>query len=352
MSTLVQSPTLSEGSGTSGHGYPLASPISEGDFKPVHSNYVPAQQEKHFQLIDFNSKGDLVLGCSSLNTRFWTGSLWYYRSDKEPTQVTDPDQCLTGVDLETGVFDARFLRDDQMVVGLDSGGVTMVTLTREEDGDRLTHHLEHHQATVEHDDILTGLDIWKSDATVATCGLDKKVIVYNAALAPVHVYHPAHAGTVTGISCCQSSPHVLATCSRDVDTSVRIWDTREEKPATTIGSWPDCPPSHLTWVGDDKLLVGSLNGQVSLVDVKNHNVLTSVSVGNRPVYRQRLSPCGNKLAVAMDDAVVSVLKISDGSLETLMSETQHGDFVRGLAWKDTNTLWSAGWDHAVIQYTL
>ena len=70
------------------------------------------------------------------------------------------------------------------------------------------------------------------------------------------------------------------------------------------------------------------------------------------IFRQRLSPCGNKLAVAMDDAVVSVLKISDGSLETLMSETQHGDFVRGLAWKDTNTLWSAGWDHAVIQYTL
>jgi len=350
MTTLVQSPTLSEGSGTSG--YPPASPISEGDFKPVHSNYVPVQQEKHFQLIDFNSKGDVVLGCSSLNTRFWTGSLWYYRSDKEPNQVTDPEQCLTGVDVETGVFDARFLRDDQMVVGLDSGGVTMVTLTREEDDDRVTHHLEHHQATVEHDDTLTGLDIWTSDATVATCGLDKKVIVYNAALAPVHVYHPAHAGHVSDISCCQSSPHVFATCSRDVDTSVRIWDTRQSKPAKTIGSWPEFPPNHLTWVGEDKLLVGSLNGHVSLLDIKSGQNVTSVSVGNRPVYRQRLSPCGTKLAVAMDDAVVSVLKISDDSLEILMSQTQHGDFVRGLAWKNSNTLWSAGWDHAVIQYSL
>ena len=73
--------------------------------------------EKHLQFLDFNRNGDLILGSSSLNTRYWTGSLWYYKSGTEPSDVTNPEMCVTGVDMETGVLDGRFVRDDQVGSG-------------------------------------------------------------------------------------------------------------------------------------------------------------------------------------------------------------------------------------------
>ena len=343
---------------------PLTSPVSEvilelykklSDnclLQGVISNYVPAQQQKHLQFLDFNSAGDLVLGCSSLNTRYWTGSLWYYRAGASPAEVTNPEKCLTGVDLETGVVDGRFVRPDQVVVGLDSG-VSMVTLSREEDGDRVTHHLEQHSPAMEHDDILTGLDTWARDCTLATAGADSRLCVYNSALALVHSYHPAHAGHVSGVACCQESSHVLASCSRGVDSSVRVWDTRQPRPASTVAALPDSPPSCVAWAGDSRLVVGGLGGQLRLLDTRRPGPsLASLAVMDRPVRVLRLAPGGDKLAVAGDDAVVTVVRLAGDTAEVARVAAEHGDMVRGLAWSGPDTLWSAAWDQTVAKYDL
>ena len=84
----------------------------------MHSNYVPAQQQKHLQFLDFNKAGDLIMGCSSLNTRYMTGSLWYYKAGTSAGAVTNPEACLTGVDTEAGVMDGMFVRDDQAWVNI------------------------------------------------------------------------------------------------------------------------------------------------------------------------------------------------------------------------------------------
>ena len=65
----------------------------------IHSNYVPAQVDRHLETIVFTSSGDLILGASSLTGRYWTGSLWYYR---EPEKAPDPGLSLTGTDIESG----------------------------------------------------------------------------------------------------------------------------------------------------------------------------------------------------------------------------------------------------------
>ena len=245
----------------------------------------------------------------------------------------------------------------QIVVGLDSGAVVMVTLTKEEDGDRIIHHLEQfspHMDGAQHDDMLTGLDTWTRDSSVATCGLDNRVCVYNPALTPVHVYSPVHEGHVVDISCNQNNTHVFATCSRNVDTCVRVWDTRQPKPARTVTRLPDtCPPSSVAWVGDNKLVVGTMTGHVYLVDTDTCTMSLDTCVGDRPVYKLRVSPDNNKVAVAMDDAVVNVVKINGDNLEILMNkDTCHRDYVRGLAWSDPSTLWSAAWDHSVVKHKL
>ena len=64
------------------------------------------------------------------------------------------------------------VHDKQMVLGLDSGGVVMVNLTKEQDGDIIIYYLEQQTPAVEHEDILTGLDLWEMDGSVATVGAD------------------------------------------------------------------------------------------------------------------------------------------------------------------------------------
>ena len=198
--------------------------IQEGPLTAVHSNYVPAQMEKHLQFLDFNTSGDFIVGASSLTTRYWSGSIWYYKQGVVEEDVTNPEMCLTGVDLETDVLDGRFVQEKQVVLGLDSGGVVMVTLTKEQDGDRVTHYLEQQTAVVEHDDILTGLDVWENDYSVATVGADQRLNIFSPSLALVHSFHPAHARLITSVAC-SSMTSILATASRE--GTVRVWDTRQ-----------------------------------------------------------------------------------------------------------------------------
>jgi len=98
----------------------------------VHSNYVPAQMERHLECVEFSPGGHLLLATSALNTRYWTGQLWYYTAPaaEDAAACTDPSKCLTGQEMETGVVAARFLTEHQLVVGLDSGALVLVNLTR------------------------------------------------------------------------------------------------------------------------------------------------------------------------------------------------------------------------------
>jgi len=323
--------------------------LAEGSLKTVHSNYVPTQLEKHLQFIDFNANGDFVVGSSSLHTRYWTGSLWYYKAGTEPSNVTNPENCVTGVDMETGVMDARFVKEDSVVVGLDSGGVAMMTLTRDQDGDNVTSYLEQGVGAMEHDDMLTGMDTWSRGGALATCGLDNRLCVYSPSLALLHSYTPVHTGHVTSVSCDQTRDNVLATCSRDGDTCVRLWDTRASKPASTVMTDAKNPPSCVQWLRDNILIVGDMTGNVSVLDIRSRDSVTRVSVGDRPVFRLRSR--GDLVAVCLNDAVVSVLKLtSDTTMDTVLSETKHTDFVRGLAWRDDHCLWSVGWDKTVQTY--
>jgi len=325
------------------------SPISEGHLTTVLSNYVPSHVEKHLQFLDFNSLGELFLGTSSLNTRFWTGALWYYGAGIEPEKI-DSNSCKTGLHTQTGVLDGRFLKDDLVVVGLDNGGIQVVRLTSEEEGGEVRYYLEEQSPVVEHDDLLTGLDTW-TDGSLATAGADNRICVWDLNTALAHSYSSAHSGLLSDLGCHLTNTRLLSSCSSRVDTAVRIWDTREARAATTIARLEQ-GPTCVTWLGENSLLVGCVTGELLMLDTRTGNILSTVTNNNRPVYRARLSPSSTRLAVCYDDVMVDVLKVTEGKMELELSETKHRDFVRGLAWRDDSTLWSAGWDQTVNRYNL
>ena len=87
----------------------------------------------------------------------------YYSADtlQQCENVTNPAKCLTATDTDTGVVAgryvfqsdqgssetrniliSRFIGQTHMVVGQDSGALVLVNLTKERDGDTLTHYLE------------------------------------------------------------------------------------------------------------------------------------------------------------------------------------------------------------------
>lgn len=317
----------------------------------VHSNYVPAQMDRHLECVEFSPGGHLLLAASSLNTRYWTGQLWYYTAPtaEDAVTCTDPSKCLTGQEMETGVVAARFLSAHQLVVGLDSGALVLVNLTREREGGRETHYLETQAPVVEHDDQLTGLDLWGEGGAAlgASVGADLRVVVWSRELVKVHSYSPAHSRTITGVACSPSSPHLLATSGQEGE--VKLWDTRAARPCTTLHRAPASPPSTLTWAGD-RLVVGTRCGSLSLLDPRSPATpLSTAQFFDREVRRLRWSATG-RLAVTADDAVVKVVEVGEGSIVERYTDTRHTDYVRGVGWRGEE-LWTGGWDGKVLVHT-
>lgn len=327
-------------------------PVSESQLKRVHSNYVPSQMEKHIEFLDFSNSGDLILGTSSLVTRYWIGQLWYYSADTlQPCEnVTNPAKCLTATDIDTGVVAGRFIGQNHMVVGQDSGALVLVNLTKERDGDTLTHYLETQAPVTEHEDQLTGLDIWEGankTFTAATVGQDLRLCVWGSQLELAHSYSPAHTRLISGVSCSPDDPHIVATAAQD--GLVKIWDTRVEKPCSTVHRSSTSPPSTLTWAGE-KLLVGTRCGALSLLDPKTPlaEPLSTGQFFDREVRRMRWDGDRKRLAVTADDTLLKVVEVRSGVVE-VYKDDRHTDYVRGLAWKE-DTLWSAGWDGKVFTH--
>jgi len=351
----VGSPGLQGGAGGAGVSTVDSVTPVEAELTPVHSNYVPGQMEKHLDFLDFNSLGDLVVGSSSLVTRYWTGQLWYYSKDRltEPgSPLTDPARSVTGVELETGVMDGRFLTDTQILLGLDSGALDIVTLTKERDGDRLTHYLEIQSPVVEHEDQVLGMDLWKAggEALAASVGADLRLNIWGPNLTLLHSYLPSHHRLPTGVSCNPTEPHIVATTAQD--GTVKMWDIRQEKPCITIHKSPLCPPSCLTWDGSG-LVVGTRSGALLTLDPRTpgKEPLITSQFFDREVRRLRWDSARKKLAVTADDSVVKVVEVRDVSVVEVYQDRRHTDYVRGIAWSG-DTLWSAGWDTRVLSHTL
>ena len=160
----------------------------------------------------------------------------------------------------------------------------------------------------EHEDQLTGLDIWEGankTFTAATVGQDLRLCVWGSQLELAHSYSPAHTRLISGVSCSPDDPHIVATAAQD--GLVKIWDTRVEKPCSTVHRSSTSPPSTLTWAGE-KLLVGTRCGALSLLDPKTPlaEPLSTGQFFDREVRRMRWDGDRKRLAVTADDTLLKV----------------------------------------------
>lgn len=58
--------------------------------------------------------GHFLMGSSNLTGRYWGGSIWYY---DDPSLAPSVEKCLTAYEINSGVVDAAFIDEKNLVVG-------------------------------------------------------------------------------------------------------------------------------------------------------------------------------------------------------------------------------------------
>ncbi|XP_067004033.2 methylosome protein WDR77 [Anabrus simplex] len=311
---------------------------------------VPTQTDKFLDFIQFSSDGHLLLGCSNLTGRYWSGSLWYFLdADAAP----DVEKCLTGVECETGVCDGKFLKDEQrVIVGEDSGSVQILALT--EAADEHIFHFSPIGSSCEHDDSIVSISVFKDKPRAVSGSFDTNIKVWDVeTLVAEHTYRPAHLHIVTDVAVRPNDEgSVFASCS--LDGTAVLWDTRNTKPASIF--LRDGRLTSLAWQPSQSeiVCVGSESGKVIFVDIRQANQkLSEVACFKRPLQRLQFDANGiNHLAACSDDSLVRVLDCTDSASPSVCyTDDRHNDFVRGLAWHPkSNQLYSCGWDKQVLAH--
>merc|ERR1719295_2212945 len=274
------------------------------DPKVVHSNYVPAQLHRHLEFMQFNKDGHLIMGCSDLTGRNWSGSLWYYRDPVEPPNV---EKALTGIELDQSVVDGRLVANNRMVVGLDNGGVEQVTLTFSDESDVQApsfFFLERQYSVQEHDDLISGLDLTKDPLEGGGADGGQLVTVsYHRSIVALDIntmrlesrISDAHPNLISAVAAKRfhrgEAAKTIATAAQD--GTVQLWDLRTSGKQNRLYSNASDWPTALEWNPDFEhhLYVGTQTGKVHLMDSRNETApllspQTPVQCRNRKRWRE------------------------------------------------------------------
>jgi len=323
--------------------------------EPSMSNFIPSKVDDYIDMLEFTDQGQLFIGTSSLNKRSWTGDLWWFGC---PEDAPERDKAKTGLRLDCGIVKGKVVGSKQILVGLDSGGIQLLSASSRKDVSKEdpVHQLELHPSLCEHDDQLTDMDTWKEGENhLVTVSREGRIVVWNPQYIVRQNYHPAHSSEILSVSCHPTNNHMFATAGQD--GKIKVWDTREKKPCRTVYSDPHVPASSLAWYPDqpDTLLVTSATGTVFNLSVGSRAVSAHLAVSDKTIRNIRWNPKNpQEVAVCGDDVTVSVLTCHQGEIALkYTNNNSHSDYVRGLAWNPVDgRLWSGGWDKRVIVHTV
>ncbi|XP_026279804.1 methylosome protein 50 [Frankliniella occidentalis] len=328
-----------------------------GPRRIVPTGPTPPTLDKHFDFLEWSPDGNLLLiGTSDLNSRAWGGSIWLF--DTEETRNAESEKgwyphagkCVVGASLDCGVSVGRFLRcSDRFVVGCDSGAIQINSVKKYAELPTSNGSIVGEASLTEHNDMVLDVDDLGGDGLhFVSCSQDKSIKVWDLeALLATHTFNPAHAQSVTSIRARPTQSSCFASCSRD--GSALLWDTRDELPASSVLKSNGIGLTSLAWANDNSLLVGGVNGQVSLIDIRNTSEIKKLQLENRPTFSMRAIPsCTGLIAVCQDHSKVSVVDCEKETPEIIYTDDSHEDFARALSWHPNKlSLWSCGWDSKV-----
>lgn len=315
----------------------------------------PCQVDKHLDFVAVNKNGHLLMGSSNLTGRYWRGSLWYY---DDAALAPSVEKCLVGYEVGSGIADGAFLDDEKTVlIGQDCGTVEFLSISTEDTGAQVTSLCR----VEEHLDAVVCVKVTCSRKTALTGSADMSIRVWDCqTTVVVRSLSVAHSQPVTGIASHPSDDQLFL--SSGMDGNVLLWDLRCPKPASCIYRDWDDKPECVVWLENTEssssnggnFLVGTQSGMVVLRNTAflSHNI-TSLQPLDRPLFRLASNPTRPRhVALCGNDSKTIVVDVENETIRVRYEDDRHLDFVRGLAWKDSGTLVTCGWDKSVFVHQI
>lgn len=293
--------------------------------------------------------GSLVLACNALSGRLWEGSVRLYQRFED---IPSLDRCVASVATDATVADIVPLNPGRFLIGLDSGGLEMLQLTKEE-----PLLLDTVFYRCDHDGRITSLALAPDGRWLASSGSDHAIKLWEmASMQCTKTFVSAHQAAVWKVVF-SADPNVFLSCSKD--GKVCSWDMRLNRPATVVGLFPSGPTT-LDWQPStgSAFAVGLLTGEVAVRDLREprEDVLRLAAGGpsSRAVHRLLFCPDSpSLLAICADDCMVQIANVSRAENHIIYSSDTHTDLVRGLCWaseRSDHVLLSSAWDGQVLQH--
>ncbi|XP_046440277.1 methylosome protein 50-like [Daphnia pulex] len=309
-----------------------------------------------FDVIEIGSDGTSILGSSNMCTRYWAGILSVFHS---PDDLTDKTKCQSSMEFEGGLSCAKFVSGSKVMVGLDSGCVSILNV-RPDSGSGIGMLA----SVVEHDNVVSSLSISRDGTRALTGSLDRSLKVWHTDyLVCSHTYRPAHADMVVSVAIHPEQNDVMVSCSED--GRVVMWDLRMPKPALGISKEQFANrPSCVSFLNrrSTNLMIGTVSGHLLHLDASSPKSAPSFELGAHSRAVRKICPSGDDdddqllIATCADDRTTIVSSANPAHPKILYSDERHSDIVRGIAWPvrdgDRRRIFSCGWDRQVIAHNI
>ncbi|CAH0546130.1 unnamed protein product [Brassicogethes aeneus] len=286
--------------------------------------------------VDFNDKGECILGSSNIDSTFWEGTLLFYKN---------PEKLLTNDHDAHYIFatasDGKFINNTTIALAEETGVLTILSLV-----DGLLQPIKFFRHCQNIPEIAT----WKNAPKILTC-CDKSVFVWDIDTLerkPYYKFDNFHLSLINSVDVLQNDVNQFLTASND--RKAVIWDTRSDKPAQVLYSNEFSAIKNIKWnqTNTNYIIAGTQAGDVYLLDKREPKDFVAVkhcyesSIHRIAIENNKVAVCGNSTEIITYDC-------NNATFNSEHRISTHNKFVRSVKWVD-NVLYSCGFDKKVIKH--
>ncbi|XP_041353889.1 methylosome protein 50-like isoform X2 [Gigantopelta aegis] len=210
-------------------------------------------------------------------------------------------------------------------------------------------------SAIEHDDIVSCVTVTADGTKAISSGYDGMIKLWDLSKLSSLNSCRVHYDIIWSVECHPTETDLFLSCSQD--GQVLLWDCRNPRPASIVEiPQLEGSPTCVSWQPGTQHVaaVSSDLGQVIVNDIRmNKETATVFSPHSRFVYKTEFCPGKpNLLASVGEDCRTVVTDLQNDSVCQVYSEVCHSDFVHGLTWFGSDSLYTCGWDSQIKLHSL